>query len=188
MDNIEFINNNIYDIDNCKELFLFLDNLEVEYHKEYKRFNKLRKIPRGQASFTLNENIHYNYKVAGGSPPNKVMCDTLKQITHDINKNLNTNFNTILLNKYKTGDDFISYHKDKEDSWAYHSGFATLAFGEERDFLIKNEKTQEVTSILHKNGNVIYLPYPMNSLYLHSIPKRKKKNKCRISLTFREIC
>jgi hypothetical protein len=72
MNNIEFINNNIYNTNNCKELFLFVNDLEVEYHKEYKRFNKIRKIPRGQASFTWNENIHYNYKVAGGSPPNKV--------------------------------------------------------------------------------------------------------------------
>jgi alkylated DNA repair dioxygenase AlkB len=168
MENIGFIDKNIYNTDKCNDIFLFLDNLEVEYHKEYKRFNKVRKVPRGQASFTFDENIHYNYKVAGGSPPNKVMCDTLKQITLDVNKYLNTNFNTILLNTYQ-------------------SGFATLAFGEERDFQIKNEKTQKVTNILHKNGNVIYLPFPMNSLYLHSIPKRKRKNKCRISLTFREI-
>ena len=187
MENIGFIDKNIYNSDKCNDIFLFLDNLEVEYHKEYKRFNKVRKVPRGQASFTFDENIHYNYKVAGGSPPNKVMCDTLKQITLDVNKYLNTNFNTILLNKYKNGDDCISFHKDNEDNWAYQSGFATLAFGEERDFQIKNEKTQKVTNILHKNGNVIYLPFPMNSLYLHSIPKRKRKNKCRISLTFREI-
>jgi hypothetical protein len=101
MENIGFIDKNIYNTDKCNDIFLFLDNLEVEYHKEYKRFNKVRKVPRGQASFTFDENIHYNYKVAGGSPPNKVMCDTLKQITLDVNKNLNTNFNTILLKNIK---------------------------------------------------------------------------------------
>jgi hypothetical protein len=33
------------------------------------------KVPRGQASFMLNENIHYDYgKTAGGSSPNEIMC------------------------------------------------------------------------------------------------------------------
>ena len=39
--------------------------MPVEYHKPYKRFNKIVKVPRGQAPFTLNENIHYDYKVSG---------------------------------------------------------------------------------------------------------------------------
>ena len=62
-------------IDKCaytdtSEIFNYLDNLEVEYHKQYKRFNKMVKVPRGQASsFTLNDTIHYDYKVSGGSPP-----------------------------------------------------------------------------------------------------------------------
>ena len=48
-------------------LFKHLDQLEVEYHKPYLRFNKPVKVPRGQASFTLDESIHYSYKAAGGS-------------------------------------------------------------------------------------------------------------------------
>ena len=91
------------------EIFEYLDGLEVEYHKQYKRFNKIVKVPRGQASYTLNEDIHYDYKVSGGSPPNTVMTDRLKEITATVNAALGTNFNTILLNKYKDGDDCIGY-------------------------------------------------------------------------------
>ena len=89
------------------EIFEYLDGLEVEYHKQYKRFNKIVKVSRGQASYTLNEDIHYDYKVSGGSPPNTVMTDRLKEITATVNAALGTNFNTILLNKYKDGDDCI---------------------------------------------------------------------------------
>ena len=36
------------------DIFNFLDTLEVEYHKPYKRFNQIViKVPRGQASYTL---------------------------------------------------------------------------------------------------------------------------------------
>ena len=129
------------------EIFEYLDGLEVEYHKEYKRFNKIVKVPRGQASYTLNEDIHYDYKVSGGSPPNTVMTDRLKEITAAVNAALGTNFNTILLNKYKDGDDCIGYHRDRETGWREGTGFATLAFGAERDFLVKHEASGEVTSV-----------------------------------------
>ena len=71
--------------------------------------------------------------------------------------------------------------------WAESTGFATLAFGAARDFQIKCNKTNETTTILHKPGHALYMPYPMNHKYTHSIPKRKRVKKCRISLTFREI-
>ena len=54
------------DADERRRLFEYLDQLPVEYHKEYKRFNKIVKVPRGQASFTLSPEIHYDYKVRVG--------------------------------------------------------------------------------------------------------------------------
>ena len=67
------------------------------------------------------------------------MCDTLKMITARVNEKLGTNFNTILMNVYKNGDDCIGYHRDRETGWAEGTGFATLCFGAERDFLVKHE-------------------------------------------------
>ena len=76
------IDKQIYTPEECADLFPFLDTLEIEYHKPYKRFNQIVKVPRGQASYTLDDTIHYDYKVSGGSPPtNYIMCETLKQIT-----------------------------------------------------------------------------------------------------------
>jgi alkylated DNA repair dioxygenase AlkB len=168
-------------------LLAYLKQLPIEYHKQYRRFNQTVKVPRGQASFTLDASIHYDYKVSGGSPPNAVMCDTLRRITARVNERLGTNFNTILMNVYKDGEDCIGYHRDRETGWAPGTGFATLCFGAERDFLLKHEATGEVTSVLHRCGHALHLPSPMNSEYLHAVPKRKRVKACRISLTFREI-
>ena len=85
------INKQIYTLEECADLFPFLDTLEVEYHKPYKRFNQIVKVPRGQASYTLDDTIHYDYKVSGGSPPNYIMCERLKQITARVNEVLGTN-------------------------------------------------------------------------------------------------
>ena len=180
------VDKKIYDEDECLELFEFLDQIEVEYRKPYMRFGKIVHVPRGQASFTFSPDIHYDYKVSGGSPPNMVMCEKLKEITKKVNSFLGTNFNTILLNKYKNGEDCIGFHKDRENGWAEGSGFATLAFGAERDFQVKNLDTQVTTTYLHKNGHALYMPFPMNQENLHGVPTRKKVKDCRISLTFRE--
>ncbi len=59
----------IFNQTECEEIYSYLDTLEVEYHKQYKRFGKIVKVPRGQASYTLTPEIHYDYKVSGGSPP-----------------------------------------------------------------------------------------------------------------------
>ena len=37
-------------------------------------------------------------------------------------------FNTILINKYDSGDDYISLHRDKTHNWVDGSGVATLCF------------------------------------------------------------
>ena len=67
------------------------------------------------------------------------------------------------------------------------TGFATLSFGAERDFQVKHEASGVVTTVLHRDGYVLHLPFPMNSECLHCVPKRKRVAECRISLTFREI-
>lgn len=178
----------IFDKSECLDIFNFLNTKEVEYRKVYKgMYGRMLSVPRGQASFTLSDDIHYNYKVSGGSPPNCVMDDRLKEITARVNKSLGTNFNTILMNVYKTGDDCISWHKDKEKGWVDNTGFATLSFGAERDFQVRHIETKETKTILHENGMCIYMKHPMNQAFLHQVPKRKKVVDTRISLTFREL-
>ena len=57
------INEKVYDIEECDDIFKYLDTLDVEYRKPYSRFGKTVHVPRGQASFTLSPDIHYDYIV-----------------------------------------------------------------------------------------------------------------------------
>ena len=180
----------IYNEDEANTIYEHLKSKQFEYHKPYTRYNKTVKVPRGQAAYTLDETIHYNYgRIAGSSPPNEIMDDTMREILQTVNQALGRNYNTILMNVYKDGKDAIGGHKDNENGWAAESGFATIAFGCERPFVIENADTKERTRILHKNGMVIEMPFPMNHYYLHSVPPCSNTiaNKWRISLTMREI-
>jgi alkylated DNA repair dioxygenase AlkB len=177
----------IYEDYEAAEIFTYLDGLEVEYHKPYERFGKQMHVPRGQASYALGPETHYDYPAAGGSPPNYLMYLKLKEITAKVNSVLGTNFNTILLNKYVTGCDNIGFHSDNETGWVTGSGFATLAFGATRDFALKPKEAGPTKLIPHAAGHVIYLPHPMNQHWEHSVPVRSGLQQCRISLTFRQI-
>ena len=54
-----------------------------------------------------------------------------------------------------------------ETGWAPSSRFATLSFGAKRDFQVKHEASGNTTTYLHKDGEVIYLPCPMNQENFH---------------------
>ena len=179
----------IFTEEESKEILEFLKQKAYVYHSPYKRYNKMVKVPRGQASFTLNENIHYNYgRIAGGSPPNEIMCDRLKEITQRVNMVMGRNYNTILMNVYKNNKDCFAAHQDNENGWVKGSSFGTLAFGCERPFVICEIATKNREKIIHKSGEMIELPYPMNSFFTHQVPPCSKAvDEWRISLTFREI-
>jgi hypothetical protein len=86
-------------------------------------------MPRGQASYTTHKDIHYNYKQAGGSPPDEVMCERLLDFTNKVNRQgIGNNYNTILLNVYKDGKDHIAPHSDST-AGLENTGFATVFFG-----------------------------------------------------------
>ena len=177
----------VFTEDEADDIFEYLLTKEIEYHKPYTRFNRIVKVPRGQASYTLSEKIHYNYgNTAGGSPVNEVMDEKLREITRRVNEATGNNYNTILMNVYKTGKDNIALHQDKETQWVPGTGFATVAFGFPRDFLIEDNATREKERILHKKGLCIEMPYPMNQHYKHGVPPCSTEQ-CRISLTFREV-
>ena len=177
----------VFTEEEANDIFDYLLTKDIEYHKPYKRFNQMVKVPRGQSSYTLNEKIHYNYgNTAGGSPINEVMDERLREITRRVNEATGNNYNTILMNVYKDGKDNIALHQDKEADWVESTGFATVSFGAERPFLIEHNNTKAKERILHRKGLCIEMPFPMNQHYKHGIPPCKT-DQCRISLTFRQI-
>jgi len=187
---MEAVVKQIFTKEEAEDIFEYLKTKNFEYHKPYERFHKTVKVPRGQASYTFDETIHYNYgAIAGSSPPNEVMDERMKSITNKVNEALGTKYNTILMNVYKDGKDAIGGHKDNENGWSPNTGFATVAFGCERPFLIEKIDTKERKRILHESGMAIEMPYPMNHHYLHSVPSCSPKiaTRWRISLTFRDI-
>ena len=165
-------------------IFEEMTELPFEFRK-YKSYGKEVRVPRGQLAFS-KDGIHYNYgKVAAGSPTVLPFDDNMTHVCNLLEAATGQQYNTILANYYKNGDDYISPHQDRDDDWVEGSGFATVSFGCTRDFVLKCESERHV--IPHVSGMAIYCPYPTNKKWTHAVPKRKGVSTGRISLTFRHI-
>ncbi|AQL03151.1 DNA oxidative demethylase ALKBH2 [Zea mays] len=117
-------------------------------------------------------------------------------------------FNSLLLNRYKTGSDYVSWHADDEPLYGPTPEIASVTFGCERDFLLRKKPTKsQATSgsgeagrkrlkvdapqkphhFLLKHGSLLVMRGYTQRDWQHSVPKRAKVSSPRINLTFRHV-
>ncbi|KAM0917726.1 hypothetical protein ACQ4PT_009180 [Festuca glaucescens] len=116
-------------------------------------------------------------------------------------------FNSLLLNRYKAGSDYVSWHADDEPLYGPTPEIASVTFGCEREFLLRKKpaKTQAAAgsgesvrkrlkidapqqhSFLLKHGSLLVMRGYTQHDWQHSVPKRAKAASTRINLTFRQV-
>ncbi|KAJ8562622.1 hypothetical protein K7X08_031074 [Anisodus acutangulus] len=134
----------------------------------------------------------------------------LKDILDAVHKALpGSRFNSLLLNRYKEGDDYVGWHADDEKLYGPTPEIASISFGCEREFLLKKkpDKTPrgkntsgeqpkkrlkkdgspDKHSFVLKHGSLLVMRGYTQRDWLHSVPKRVKADSLRINLTFRLV-
>jgi alkylated DNA repair dioxygenase AlkB len=96
-------------------------------------------------------------------------------------------FNSVLLNLYRDGNDSISWHTDAEKELGKNPLIASVNFGAERKFQIKHNESLEMHEIILKNGSLLIMKGELQHFWKHQVPKQKGIIKERINLTFRVI-
>lgn len=113
--------------------------------------------------------------------------NALQIIKRDIEAEVDCNFNSVLLNRYRDGNDSISWHTDAERELGENPIIASVNFGQERVFQLKHIETNERIDILLEHGSLLVMMGELQHFWKHQIPKSKKPMKERINLTFRVI-
>jgi alkylated DNA repair dioxygenase AlkB len=108
-------------------------------------------------------------------------------IKDKIDKVAKVHFNSVLMNWYRDGDDYINWHTDAEPELGKNPIIGSVNFGETRDFIIRKNDKSEKISIPLKHGTLLIMGGEMQHFWQHSAPKRKKIKKARVNLTFRKI-
>lgn len=121
------------------------------------------------------------------SQPNE-WNEGLLYIKKQVEKLSSANFNSVLMNWYRDGEDHLNWHADDEPDLGVNPVIASVNFGETRDFVIRrNDDPKKKITIPLSHGSVLIMRGEIQSYWQHSVPKRKGVKGSRFNLTFRNI-
>jgi alkylated DNA repair dioxygenase AlkB len=97
-------------------------------------------------------------------------------------------FNSVLLNRYRTGQDSVSWHADDEPEFGERPVIASVSFGATRTFQLKHKKHKHLKANIElTHGSLLIMRGGTQANWLHQIPKTAKRVDERLNLTFRAI-
>jgi len=111
----------------------------------------------------------------------------LLEIKNRIEPKAGVIFNSVLLNRYRDGNDSISWHTDAEPELGRNPVIASVNFGETRNFQLRHIETKEKIEIELVHGSLLIMQGELQHFWQHQVPKTSRKVKERINLTFRVI-
>lgn len=147
-------------------------------------FGKSHLVPRLEAFYSINGQT-YGYSNKQLIPNN--YFDSLSKIHESIEDKCGYNFNSVLANYYRDGNDSNGWHSDNEKELGINPVIASTSFGAERRFDLKHNLTKEKISFALSHGSLLIMGGSLQHNWKHTIAKTKKNKAGRINLTFRKI-
>lgn len=166
---------------------LYLQNLKenIDWKQEsMNMYGKQVDFPRLTAWYGDNDKP---YSFSGITLQPKFWTKELLQIKDKIEPLSNVQFNSVLLNRYRSGNDSISWHTDAEKELGQNPVIASVNFGETRKFQLRHIKTKEKIEIDLTHGSLLIMQGELQHFWQHQVPKTSKAVDERINLTFRVI-
>jgi alkylated DNA repair dioxygenase AlkB len=96
-------------------------------------------------------------------------------------------FNSVLLNRYRSGADSMGWHADHEPELGTRPVIASVSLGVARTFDLRHNKTGAVQSFLLKGGSLLVMRGNTQAEWRHRVPKEPRVQGERINLTFRYV-
>jgi alkylated DNA repair dioxygenase AlkB len=178
----------VFDFDNIR---LYLDSI-----KDW----KIGKKSDGTQIKRLQKWYHINNKFFSEQwkkrPERWVSCDydnfllnLQKNVQDWVNKEENipdVNINSLLINKYRNGNDYIKKHTDSDYSFGKYPVIINMSIGEKRNIIFTEKETNNKLNIELPDRSIIIMKNKSQIKYLHEIPKTDEKLNKRYSLTWRQ--
>ncbi len=128
-----------------------------------------------------------NAEISSGNAPE--FSNDLNSIRKRVEAETNLQFNAVLLNLYRNGNDGVSWHSDKINRSGSNPIIASVTFGETRMFRLRHKFRKDVSQVeipLY-HGSFLIMAGKTNSFWEHAVPKTSKNVLPRINLTFRRV-
>lgn len=112
---------------------------------------------------------------------------SLDRLKQQLEKLTSLQFNSVLANLYRDGNDSMGWHADNEKVLGPNPIIASISLGQPRRFLFKHRTDKNRVELLLEPGSLLLMQGELQTHWLHSLPKQPQANQPRLSLTFRTI-
>jgi alkylated DNA repair dioxygenase AlkB len=96
-------------------------------------------------------------------------------------------FNSVLLNLYRDGNDGMGWHADDEPELGRNPAIASVSLGATRRFKLRHRQRKTVTTLELGHGSLLSMAGSTQHRYVHAVPKTARPVGERINLTFRLV-
>jgi alkylated DNA repair dioxygenase AlkB len=97
-------------------------------------------------------------------------------------------FSSVLLNRYRSGSDYVGWHTDSEKELGPDPIIGSVNFGATRKFQLRRiDNSKEKFEVELGHGSLLVMGKGTQLHWQHQVPKTAKKINERINLTFRKI-
>jgi alkylated DNA repair dioxygenase AlkB len=97
------------------------------------------------------------------------------------------NFNSVLLNYYRDGQDSMGMHSDDERVLGRNPVVASVSFGATRTFILRHKASKQTLKLDLPDGCLLLMAGALQHHWQHGINKSAKNLGPRLNLTFRSI-
>ena len=170
----------IYPAEETAKLFAWLQT-HIAWHQE---------TIRGHPAPRLNAwvaDLGIDYRYSGTVNRGRGWSDEMRAILEHVQSVSGLRFNSVLLNRYRTGQDSMGYHTDAEPELGPNPTVATLSFGATRRFNLKHQQSGATMPFDLTDGSLLVMGGQSQHYWKHAVPKTAKPVGERISLTFRKV-
>lgn len=161
-----------------------LENIDWQ-HDKIKMFGMWHLQPRLTAWYG---DVAYTYSGITMQP--KGWTPELLKIKSAIEQQTDQVYNSVLVNLYRDGKDYMGWHRDNDKPLGVNPNIASVSvsFGAVRSFQIREYKTKEnKINIELDSGSLLVMAGDTQHTHEHQVPKRLKVTEPRMNLTFRRI-
>lgn len=145
-----------------------------------------RRIPRLNAWYG-DPGASYRYSGTWFEP--KPWTASLAQLRDRVSGIGGCEFNSVLANLYRDGNDSVGWHSDDERELGINPSIASLSLGSERRFVLKHKRRKSISrlDLVLPSGSLLLMTGATQHHWLHQLPKTRLVVGPRINLTFRRV-
>lgn len=161
-------------------------NEEVQWEqKEYTNYRTGQKVAQPRLTAWYADSLDMAYSYSGVTQKVQFWFPELLDLKSKIERATGAQYNSVLLNLYRDGNDSVGLHADDEKELGTNANIASVSLGTTRTFRLKHNGSKNEMAYPLSHGSLLVMSGTTQHYWKHEVPKERSITEPRINLTFR---